>query len=130
MSTWTPEMKAAGEQVRARIYRLIVDNPGISSHTITQLLDMPLRTAAGHLSILSIEGRVSLKRGAQTTRLRPRSVTRVYPTAHPEPRAVNRGGHGKEIPMPDDAEHRAWMAYWQVPRATRKADVIAMRSRV
>jgi len=130
MSKWTPEMKAAGARVRARMHQLIADNPGISSHAIAELFDMPIRTVAGHLTILSRDGRVVVKRGAPATGRRPRQETRAYPTDSPVPRAVNKGGAEHTTPMPDDPEHRAWMEFWKNHRAMRQAGVMVMRERM
>lgn len=130
MSRWTPEIKAAGKRFRARIYQLISDNPGIASSTIAELLDMPIMIVAGHLTVLSKEGKVRVKRGALPTRRKPRGPMRIYPVAQPAPRTLHRGGAGNTPAMPDDPEHRAWMDYWQARRAMRQTSVLAMRGRV
>lgn len=133
MSLWTPEKKDARARVRAQIYQLIADSPGIASSTIAELLAMPIMTVAGHLSFLTREGRVIVKRGARATGRRPRGATRAYPTDSPVPRVVNKGGAGHTTPMPYDPEHRAWMDYWNARSRTGKqwrAAIMAMRGRV
>jgi len=115
--------------IRARIYRLIADNPGITSRIIGDLLDMPVTVVAGHLSALTAADRVTLQRDVTATG-RPRGPARLFPVASPAPRPINKGGAGNTTPMPDDPEHRAWMAHWKAHRDQRQLVRNAMRGRV
>lgn len=117
----------SGNLIRARIYRLIADNPGITSRIIGDLLDMPVTVVAGHLSALTAADRVTLQR--DVTAGRPRGPARLFPVASPNPRPINKGGAGHTPPMPDDPEHRAWMEFWKNHRARRQAGVMVMRER-